>query len=278
MKPFQFITLRYFHDAITGEFANVGVVVYAPGEFLGARFNQRIGRLKCLFGEVEKDQLKSLLRHLDRRFAKLGNDIPGSPLETNDNLESVVRSVLPQDDSSLQWSSIKKGLTNHPRRELDRWFERLVTHYEKPQPKRHRNDQDVWNVFSAALKARAVLEHLEPKKLVAPDFDYTFEHAWKNGAWNLYEPVAFDYENADHIIDKGNRWLGRGVALKEASERHKFWFLVGEPELEKHKRAAEKAINLMCKIRRGGVEIVREHECDDFSEQLADDMKRHENT
>jgi hypothetical protein len=32
MKSFQFLTLRYLHDAITGEFANLGVVVYVPGE------------------------------------------------------------------------------------------------------------------------------------------------------------------------------------------------------------------------------------------------------
>lgn len=28
MKSFQFLTLRYLHDAITGELANLGVVVY----------------------------------------------------------------------------------------------------------------------------------------------------------------------------------------------------------------------------------------------------------
>ena len=36
---YSFVTLRYVHDVVTGEFANVGVVLYAPdARLLEARF------------------------------------------------------------------------------------------------------------------------------------------------------------------------------------------------------------------------------------------------
>lgn len=276
MKPFQFLTLRYLHDAITGEFANLGVVVYVPGEFLGARFNSRTGRLRAIFGQVEKPHLKSLLGYLDRRFQSLAAEIPQTLIERHPNLQELANSVLPADDSAVQWSPPGSGLTRDPAVELDRLFARLVTHYEELGRPRHRRDEDVWRVFSAPLRERKVLDKLTEKKLVAKDFEHTFEHAWKNGVWNLYEPLAFDYEDPAGIQEKAGRWLGRGVALNDSSEAHKFWFLVGEPETDKLKRATEKALNLLQKIGPGKVEIVREHEREAFSEELAAQLRAHE--
>ncbi len=128
MRAFQFLTLRYLHDAITGEFVNLGVVVYVPGEFLGARFNTRTGRLRAIFGQVEKPHLKSLLGHLDRRFQCLAEEVPQALIERCSDLEQLARSVLPADDSAVQWSPVQSGFTRNPQEELDRLFARLVTH------------------------------------------------------------------------------------------------------------------------------------------------------
>lgn len=276
MKSFQFLTLRYLHDAITGEFANLGVVVYVPGEFLGARFNSRTTRLKAIFGQVEKSHLKSLLGYLSRHFQKLGNEIPNSLLDRHRSIEEIAKSVLPSDDSAVQWSSAHNGMTRNPEEELDHLFARLVTHYEDMGKPRHRTDQDVWRLFSATLRENRVLEKLTEKKLVTENFEHTFDHAWKNGVWNLYEPLAFDYEDNSGIQEKANKWLGRGVALNDAKEEHKFWFLIGEPETERLKRATEKALNLLHKIGSGKVEIVREDERVAFSENLAAQVKEHD--
>ncbi|MCX6872662.1 MAG: hypothetical protein NTW21_02485 [Verrucomicrobia bacterium] len=66
------------------------------------------------------------------------------------------------------------------------------------------------------------------------------------------------------------------MALSDAAEAHKFWFLVGEPEGEKLKRATEKALNLLHKIGPGRVEIVREHEREAFSADLAAQVLQHD--
>ena len=276
MKPFQFLTLRYVHDAITGEFANIGIVVYVPGEFLGARFNTRTSRLRAMFGQVEKSHLRSLVGYISRRFQKLSEEIPNSLLDRHKTLEELAKSVLPADDSAIQWSPVKNGMTRDPAQELERLYARLVTHYEDLGRPKHRTDQDVWRLFSAALSENHVLDKLTEKKLVTENFEHTFEHAWKNGVWNLYEPLAFDYEDTSGIQEKANKWLGRGVALNDAEEAHKFWFLVGEPETDRLKRATEKALNLLHKIGKGKVEIVREDQRIAFSEDLATQVKEHD--
>ena len=131
MTSFQFITLRYRHDAVTGEFANVGIVVFTPGEFLGARFNLRTARLKCFFGEVDENHLKKLIAHIQAQFHSLSKTINTPSLSGEHDLEKLARHVFPQDDSALQWSSLKKGVTPDIEAELNRLFKRLVTRYEK---------------------------------------------------------------------------------------------------------------------------------------------------
>lgn len=130
MKPFQFLTLRYLHDAITGEFANLGVVVYVPGEFLGAHFSSGTGRLRAMFGQVEESHLKSLLGYFDRRIQILASEISEALIERHPNLQGLANSILPADDSAVQWSPVQNGLTRNPQEDLDRLFARLVTHYE----------------------------------------------------------------------------------------------------------------------------------------------------
>ncbi len=47
--PYSFVTLHYVHDVVTGEFANVGVVLYAPEQ----RLLLAVECQEVVHGEVE---------------------------------------------------------------------------------------------------------------------------------------------------------------------------------------------------------------------------------
>ena len=64
------------------------------------------------------------------------------------------------------------------------------------------------------------------------------------------------------------------MALQGAPDQHKF--LLGEPETNAQKRAAERAVNLLRKIGTGQVEIVREGEREAFSDKLASEIREHD--
>jgi Protein of unknown function (DUF3037) len=103
--PYTFVTLRYVHDVASGEFANVGVVLYAPGErYLQARFTASYERLNALFLKIDHAHFGNVMRHLANCFEEMQTEIGhGLELIPVQGIEELVRRVLPPDDSSLQW-------------------------------------------------------------------------------------------------------------------------------------------------------------------------------
>ncbi len=74
------ITLRYLHDVVTGEFANIGVVLYSPEQrFLEARFTTSYERLNAIFLKIDHLHFRALMRYLANRFEEIAAEVPGRP-------------------------------------------------------------------------------------------------------------------------------------------------------------------------------------------------------
>jgi hypothetical protein len=260
------ITLRYVHDVVTGEFANIGVVLYVPEQrFLEARFATSYERLNAIFLRIDHLHFRGLMRYMANRFEELGAEIRGGlHVPPVNALSEVVRQVLPPDDSSLQWSAQGGGFTDDP--EL---YKRLVERFVAGAEQVSRTDEEIARPFKARLGKKA--EKLSEKTIATKDYQYDFRFAWKNNIWHLYEPVSFDLVDPGSIREKANKWLGRGVALHEASEKFKIHFLLGEPRQAETKPAFENAIHLLSKIP-GQKELVRENETERFAEHVANEI------
>jgi len=190
-----------------------------------------------MFGEIDGDYFRGLMRYIEDRFGELGDKLRNElPLDgVPSDILQIAKGILPPDDSSLQWSEAGGGQTENPAKTLEELFVRLVERYEDRQKRPSREDGDVWRVFKKELETRHVLAHLQAKRIVAKDYDYEFEHSWKNQRWHLYEPMSFDLQEADSILDKANRWLGRVVTLRDSPDKFKLHILLGEPSLDKLK-------------------------------------------
>lgn len=271
---YSFILLRYVHDVVSGEFINVGVALYAPGvKYIGGLCNTRYGRLSKMFGDIDGDYFRGLMRYIEARFEELGdklcNELPlyGVPSD----ILQIAKGILPPDDSSLQWSEAGGGQTEDPAKTLEDLYSRMVERYEVGTQRSRREDGDVWRVFKKEFETEHVLSHLRPKRITAPDDDYEFEHAWKNQRWHMYEPISFDLLEVESIKNKANRWLGRMINLNDAPEKFKLHLLLGEPSIEKLRPAYTKAENILHKMPCDPV-FVREHEARDFSKSLAEEI------
>jgi hypothetical protein len=275
---FTYTILRYVHDVATGEFINMGVALYAPeARYISAMCSPRYGRLSKMFLDVNGDHLRSLMRYIQARFEEHGTKlntelalvgIPKSIIE-------IAHSILPADDSSLQWSEPNGGVTDDPAATLEQLYVRLVEKYEQRVQLPSRQDDDVWKVFRKELETKQVLAKMQPKRIVAKDYDYEFDHAWRNGEWNLYQPVSMDLLDAESILDKANRWLGRATNLKDSNEQFHLWMLLGEPKTEKLHDAYTKALNILNKMP-VKKDFVAEQEAVKFSENLASEIANHE--
>jgi hypothetical protein len=275
---YSFVVLRYVHDVMTGEFINIGVALYAPEvKYIGGLCNAKYGRVTKMFGEINGDYFRGLMRYIEARFEELGNrlcnELPffGVPAD----ILQIAKSILPPDDSSLQWSESGGGQTENPAKTLEDLYDRMVARYEPRTQQTVRNDGDVWRVFKKELEKRHILNRLQSKRIVGQDYDYEFEHAWQNSNWHVYEPVSFDLLETDSILDKANRWLGRITSLRDSPEKFKLYMLLGRPLIEKHQATFIKAENILNKIP-GEKEFIREHEADSFSDSLAGEIQSHE--
>jgi len=274
---FTFTVLRYVHDVSTGEFVNMGVALYAPeAGYVSAMCNPRYGRLSRVFLDVNGDHVRSLMRFIQARFEEFGVKLNGElPLEGKPkSIMDIAANILSPDDSSLQWAEPGGGITENPAATLEQLYDRLVQRYEQKTPGVSRTEADVWRVYRKELENKQVLAKLQTKLIVAKDDEYEFEHAWKNGSWHCYEPISFDLEKPDSLVDKANRWLGRATNLRDAKEDFTLHVLLGEPQMEKLKQPFAKALNILHKMPVKH-EFVREAEAGSFSITLADEMVKH---
>jgi hypothetical protein len=149
-----------------------------------------------------------------------------------------------------------------------------VEKYEQREQLPSRLDDDVWKVFRKELESKQILSRMQPKRIVAKDYDHEFDHAWRNGTWNLYQPVSMDLQDAERILDKANRWLGRATNLKDAGEQFHLWMLIGAPRIEKLRPAYAKALNILNKMPIQK-DFISEQDADKFSSELAAEMAKH---
>jgi hypothetical protein len=271
---YSFVTLRYVHDVVTGEFANVGVVLYAPAErYLEARFTSSYERLNALFVKIDHANYRNLIRYLSNRFVELAAEVRGGlNLAPVQGIDELVRRVLPPDDSSLQWSVMSGGFSADLGETVGQLYARMVERYMHDEEAASRNDEDIARPFRAQLKLAA--EKLHEKRIETRDYQYEFQYAWKNSMWHLYEPVSFDLINPSSIVEKANNWLGRGVALNESLERFKIHFILGEPRRSENQEAFVRACHLLERIP-AQKELVREKELESFTQSVASAIASH---
>lgn len=249
MNPYTYTVLRYMHDTTTGEFLNVGVVLFAPEtRFIGYKFRTTFGRLAKAFPGVDGEAFRSIIRSVESEFDSCAERVSNElPFGDKDNALEFARSILPQDDSSLQWSQFGSGVTHDPQQTVVHLFERMVMRYEDRQTAR-KSDDDVWRSFKRELETRQLLDLFAPKKIGVADDDVEFQYAWRNGIWHCLEPLSFDLSSAEGIREKAHRWLGQLTSIKATEEPFKVYLLVGQPADANLEPAFLNAMSILKKI------------------------------
>lgn len=227
---YTYVLLRYRHDPLAGEFANVGVVLHSPGRhFLGSRIRRTVGRLGKMFPDMERGSLMDGLRSIERGLSKLQRSEGSGLLTDLSDAVSFARRVLPPDDSSLIWSDLGSGVTQDPATTLEKLYHRFVSRYDEPV-RSARDDAAVWQPVRERLAERKLIDRLQPKTISSAIDEVEFQHAWKNGAWHCYQPLSFDLTTGEGIREKAARWSGHMTGLSRAAEAIRPHFIVGPPE------------------------------------------------
>jgi hypothetical protein len=130
---YHFSVLRYVFDALTQEFVNIGVVVYAPEHrFIRAMCTTHYSRVSKMFGRIDGTSFRSVTRFIQDSIDVLNEKMERGALFMNSEqkLASMLAKVLPEDDSAIRFVDGGVGITENPGQTLSMLFGRYVTKYE----------------------------------------------------------------------------------------------------------------------------------------------------
>lgn len=276
---FHYSVLRYRHDLITGEFLNVGLVLFSrEANYFKAKMLNRYKRITATFPGADGEFLKSYLDRLQFEFDVIMEKLQNNQLHlfadvnTPDTLESLLNTVLPYDDSGIFFDRPISGVVEN----LDKFFgdlyDRLILHYIVDQERETRNDEDVWNVYRQPLLKSNVLSRLQSHVVNVSVDEIKFDHAWKNGKWKVLQPISFDLKIPTNIRKKGREWVGTTVNLCLSADLSQLYFLLGAPTIEDpaHKKAYEDSKDML-NLKNNGLKItiIEENEAEDFAKDIS---------
>ena len=275
---YSYTLLRYVHDVLTGEFVNVGVVVFVPSTGV-VKFKTRatIGRLKGIFPDIDRSAFVSSMYAIRRALQRIAkSEANAGFLKTEGDAVSIGNKAVPADYSSFQWSSSGSGLTSHAEETVDRLYERFVSRYDTHSRNR-RTDDDVWRPVRQMLEERNLAQRLQEKSIRGGLDDIIFKHAWKNGQWHVYESLSFDLADADGIKSKAREWLGHlsAVVAGGEAERFKPHFIVGAPSNVALNEAYRTALAIL-ETAPNSPEIFEETELDNLVSQIENEVRAHD--
>lgn len=278
--PFQAVAVRYVHDVLTGEFLNVGTVLLCPGHhFVGARFIPQWSRVTAAFPAAELPQLRRMASSIETACAQAMPSVQ-LPLSMDTDVTAFIGRVIPPDDASVQLSPVIRGITDDPQRTLQELHRRYAERYLPEEATRApRNENDVWQSFARRLAGRADLASsltaytLSSPRL--PRYQYEFERAWKNGKWNIAQPVSFDLIEPRAIREKATQWTGRVITLQPAEQDVQMTLLVGMPPdsvAAPIREAAADALQILGQNLANEVQVLTEDRSDELAEKIVRDL------
>lgn len=226
MKTYQYQILRYVHDHFTGEFVNLGVVVYSPdNEFLGVLVCQRYSRITSMFPGANGKFIIKLVKNFEILVKKASRELT-QLFRPSADLASITKTILPPDDSALILTNTRYGVDIDLEVALNDLYKDLVEKYLDSVSEQSLTDEDVWKKkYKSYFDRYRITEKLIPHEVVTKNDTFSFDKAWKNEIWHCYQPVSFDLQSKDAIRGKVYKWSGILREMNKIEEKIHITFL-----------------------------------------------------
>jgi hypothetical protein len=182
--------------------------------------------------------------------------------------------LVPDQGTAYQFGDVIVGETTDLEREAEYLFNRMVMRqYHRPVEER-RTDEDVWRIYQAPLRDLDVAKNLLPHVVRTDDFKLEFDYAFRNGAWNILQPLSLDLSTSEAVLRKAARWLGNVTAVQDSPDLGKMIFLLGMPTDPDLRKASQQAQNILDRVPVPH-EFVDEAEAEPFAKEVATIVQSH---
>lgn len=278
MKKFQYQIVQYIHDHFTSEFVNVGIIVYSPeNNYLNCKFVNRPVRIKAMFPHANGRFIEKVLKSIEVNIRQRAKEL-GGLFSMPDHLEKITSSILPQDNSAIQFTPVKYALDIELDAAVNDLYNQLVDKYmtaAKRNPSL--SDSDVWKEkYKEYFEQLNISNRLVKHTLHTTNDSFEFDKAWKNEVWHCYQPVSFALQDKETVKDKVYRWYGRLKELQTSDEVVHLTFLTAT---SKNHSDLNSFINEYLKFDERGLktDIVKDKDAKKFATHVKELMAAHDN-
>jgi len=271
MFEYEYQVLRYIHDIMTEEFVNVGLIIYAPKlKYLNSKSTYKYSRFSSLYGDLPGKYIVKNIKHFENMIDTYSNRINSEvSFKQYNSIIDITSRILPKDNSSLQLSEIKKGLTLDINRTFEEIFYRYIGKFEKTIIKKSRSDDDAWkNVYKKYFKKYEIDKNLTTHIINTKQDKFIFDYSIKNGVYHCYQPISFDLLDATDIKEKTYKWFGKLNILSTSEEKFKLSLLTLFPRDRDKSDLVNWVISLLETQKKNiQMEIVKESLADKYFEE-----------
>jgi hypothetical protein len=279
MITYQYQVLRYLPDRVSGEFVNLGLVIFEPTHHkLVGKFIGNYKRLNALYPDANSRFIRKTVEHLNEETKRLSRQFKTEfAWDKFKNLDLLTRTILPKDDSAIFFSEVKEGVDLSIEAALKGLFNKVVHELPNEDDNEIREDKEVWNrVYREHFEKHGITAHLSEHTVRTKSDQMKFEHAWKNGQWHCFESVSFNLKRADSIKNKVYKWAGRIQELQTSNEQLDIYLLAMMPHTHPTLNQFVKQM-LNKKGEHARVHLVSESEAEKFAKGIHGEIEKHNN-
>lgn len=222
MIRYQFQWLKYQPDATTGEFVLMGYIALCLNthelSYYLTPYTQRAEHFFAAAPAYFKHTLRQGLMHLDTALSQLIQ----APHSFED-LALASTSVLPPNENALQWTPLETGLgISWPQANaaLKRQIEQYIA-----VPARHDapTDQSLRAALNRVFRSYRLMPYLTAHEAVSKNgMKLHYDHAWKNGVMNVFQPISFDLAKRKSIDNKVCEVHGKLTLLEHSQNEENY--------------------------------------------------------
>jgi hypothetical protein len=206
----------------TGEFANVGVILFAPNaRFFGFKLlGNRHARITNFFEQLDGRVFRSAMRTFREEMERLqemldhfGTDRDTPALDKTGALRLWTEVVKPR-ETMLRFGEPRVVLTTQPQAKLLELYQFYV---ERNFATREYQEQVLERGVRGWLREARLSDRFHPARVGNDEYhaQFPFVAGQEDMPEKVIKPLNLDYADAARIIDHGGQWIVRVNALKK---------------------------------------------------------------
>lgn len=268
---YRYQILRYRHDLVSGEFANLGIVFFdQTNNTLRAKFVNKYKRLSQFFGEISSTFLMRTLRQLSKEFSILAESLDEgrSDLIRSKEIEELTTLILPKDDNALVFSETFSGWHFEADLAFQELYYQIIERYQSSKVERH-TDAYAWKeIYKKHFDNYGITSQLKSKRVKTDFTTIEFDKTIQNGSLHCFQSISFDLRHEGSIEDKIYRWDGRIRELTTAKQTLNLYLLSILPKNKKLTKMIEEKLNFSDEKNKITVRVIDESEAESIAAEV----------